>query len=86
MPKSKKPAPRVFEPGDVVRLVTWGPNMAVEHMLTDGNAMCVWFDPRDGEWIFHREVFGVAVLKKIDSDAPSSRSTPSTEEVPDAAS
>ena len=63
-PSLQPVAPVSLVVGDTVQLKAGGPPMVIEIIL-DGDARCVWFDPKKPASPPFREAFAVATLKRL---------------------
>ena len=64
-----------FQPGEVVKLKSGGPKMTIEQIDDYGEgpmARCVWFEGN----LQKAELFGLAVLKHAEANAPSGQIKP----------
>lgn len=60
-----------FQPGNVVRLKSGGPNMTVEKvgktaMLNDDAVWVTWFEQSGSKQVVNRDTFSPVVLEKVD--------------------
>lgn len=61
-----------FQPGNVVRLKSGGPNMTVEKvgktdMLNEDAVWVTWFEKSGSKQVVNRDTFSPAVLENVDS-------------------